>query len=231
MPHHVTQRGNSRQTVFHSDEDRLLYLKLLREHSERHRLRIWGYCLMDNHVHLIAVPLTDQAMARTLRRAHADYARYANMKRSTAGHFWQNRYFSCPMDKAYCWTALAYVERNPVRAGKVQEAEWYPWSSAQAHLAGRDASGWLDLSEWSKAYGPERWRRVLRTTVQEEAELERIREATRTGRPLGENEFVQALEERLRRSLVPGRPGRCPGAAAVVPEQSESFAEAGGIGN
>ncbi len=124
-PHHVTQRGNNRQVVFQSDQDRALYLKLLREQSARRRLSIWGYCLMDNHVHLIAAPLSEESLARALRQTHADYARYANVKRGAVGHFWQNRYFSCPMEDGHCWTALAYVERNPVRAGKVQEAELY----------------------------------------------------------------------------------------------------------
>jgi putative transposase len=228
LPHHVTQRGNNRQEVFQSDQDRLLYLKLLREQSARHHLRIWGYCLMDNHVHIVAAPLSEDSLAGTLRRAHADYARYANVKRSGTGHFWQNRYFSCPLDEGYCWTALAYVERNPVRAGKVQEAESYPWSSARAHLAGRDATGWLDLAEWSTAYGPERWREVLRTSTREEAEGERIREATRTGRPLGAEPFIQALEQRLNRRLEPEKTGRRP--RGVSPEQPGLFLEAGGMG-
>src|SRR5229473_2927035 len=56
VPHHVTQRGNNRQRIFDSDQDRLLYLKLLGEYSARHGLFLWGYCLMDNHVHLVVVP-------------------------------------------------------------------------------------------------------------------------------------------------------------------------------
>ena len=208
LPHHVTQQGNNRQVVFQSDQDRVLYLKLLHEQASHNHLKIWGYCLMDNHVHLIAVPLGEQSLAKTLRRAHSDYARYANLKRGAVGHFWQNRYFSCPMDAGYCWTALAYVERNPVRAGKAQNAEEYPWSSAGAHLVGRDANGLLDLAEWIKVYGPERWRDVLRTNVKEEALWERIREATRTGRPLGEEWFSHLLEQRLGRKLRPGKPGR-----------------------
>ncbi len=230
-PHHVTQRGNNRQAVFQSDQDRVLYLKLLRERSERHHLRIWGYCLMDNHVHLIAAPLSEDSLARTLRQAHADYARYANVRRNATGHLWQNRYFSCPMDDGYCWTALAYVERNPVRAGKAHEAGQYAWSSARAHLAGRDLTGWLDLAEWSKAYSPERWHEVLRTTVEEEAKWERIREATRTGRPLGEAGFILELEQRLHRRLAPEKPGRHPRGIPPMTEQFGLFLEAGEIGN
>ena len=213
VPHHVTQRGNNRQRIFDSDEDRLVYLKLLREYADRRRLVIWGYCLMDNHVHLIAAPQREDALARTLRQAHADYARYLNVKRRTSGHFWQNRYFSCALDGNYCWTALAYVERNPVRAGLTREAGEWKWSSAQWHLYGARGADWLDPGEWRKRYTPEQWREALRTTVGEEAQAERIREATRTGRPMGAPGFVHGLERQLLRRLTPGKVGR-PGRVA-----------------
>jgi putative transposase len=213
VPHHITQRGNNRQRIFDSDQDRLLYLKLLGEYSARHGLRLWGYCLMDNHVHLIAVPQGADSLARTLRQTHADYARYANVKRRSSGHFWQNRYFSCALERGHSWRALAYVERNPVRAGMVAEAGEWRWSSARAHLGEVDAGWWLDLSGWRMDYSPEQWKEVLRTTVAQEAEAERIREATRTGRPLGEDGFVRKLEWRLQRRLTAGTPGRPPRSA------------------
>jgi len=103
---------------------------------------------------------------------------------------------------------LAYVERNPVRAGIVGEAGEWGWSSARAHLGEVDAGRWLDLSMWRQEYSPEQWRDVLRTTVAEEAEAERIREATRTGRPLGEEGFVREMERRLGRRLTVGKSGR-----------------------
>jgi putative transposase len=118
LPHHITQRGNGRRAVFHVEEDRAVYLQLLREYGERYAVRWWGYCLMSNHVHLVAVPMKENALANALRRAHSDYARYANVKLRTSGHFWQNRYYSCPLDRIHQWTALAYVERNPY------EREW-----------------------------------------------------------------------------------------------------------
>jgi len=161
-------------------EDRRLYLRLLSEYGDRYAVRWWGYCLMSNHVHLIAVPMKENALANALRRAHSDYARYANVKLQTSGHFWQNRYYSCPLDGMYQWTALAYVERNPVRARIVSRAEEYVWSSAPTRLAGKDASGFLDLTPWQQYYSPERWRNLLATSIADEAELERIREATRT---------------------------------------------------
>ena len=227
LPHHVTQRGNNCQRIFDSDEDRRVYLKLLRQYTEQHRVAVWGYCLMDNHVHLIAAPQRDDSLARALRQTHADYARYANVKRQTSGHFWQNRYFSCALDGNYCWTALAYVERNPVRAGMAREAHEWRWSSARAHLDDGGGADWVDLGEWRRRYTAEQWREVLRTTVGEEAHAERIRNATRTGRPMGEPVFVHDLERRLLRRLTPGKAGR-PGRA--VSEGVEDLFQAEEIG-
>jgi putative transposase len=210
VPHHITQRGNGRRAVFHVEEDRTVYLQLLREYGERYAVRWWGYCLMSNHVHLVAVPMKENALANALRRAHSDYARYANVKLRTSGHFWQNRYYSCPLDRIHQWTALAYVERNPVRAGMVSRAEDYVWSSAPMRLSGSDASEFLDLAQWRRCYSPERWRDILATGVGEEAEWERIREATRTGRPLGSPDFVRDVGVGLGRVLERRKAGRPP---------------------
>jgi putative transposase len=138
---------------------------------------------MSNHVHLVAVPMKENALANVLRRAHSDYARYANVKLRASGHFWQNCFYSCPLDRIHQWTALAYVERNPVRAGMVSRAEGYVWSSALMRLSGSNASEFLDLTQWRRCYSPERWRDILAGGLGEEAELERIREApARQGR-------------------------------------------------
>ena len=78
VPHHVTQRGNARQVILASDADRLTYLALLREYAQICRLSLLGYCLMSNHVHLIAVPHTESALSQSLKQAHGRYASYWN---------------------------------------------------------------------------------------------------------------------------------------------------------
>src|SRR5229473_3235640 len=97
-PHHITQRGNARQTVFDNEKDRRVYLELLRYYTDKHRLRIWAWCLMSNHVHLLAVPEIARSMQRALGQTRHDYARYRNAQRATCGHLWQSRYYSCPVD-------------------------------------------------------------------------------------------------------------------------------------
>ena len=200
VPYHITQRGNGRQQVFFHSADYRLYLDLLAHHAQAVDLRLWAYCLMPNHVHLVARPERPESMACALGRTHASYARYFNLQRRSCGHVWQARYFSCPLDGSHLWQAMAYVERNPVRARIVDHADAYHWSSAAAHLA-RTEPGVLDLSAWSAQYSSEQWCEVLRSSVEEEAFGRRLQEASRRGRPLGTTAFSDSLEQRAGRKL------------------------------
>jgi putative transposase len=163
---------------------------------------------MTNHVHFMVVPGGERSLSRVFGRTHADYARYANVVQRGCGHFWQARFYSCAMDEWHAWRALAYVERNPVRAGLAAAAEDYRWSTARAHCEEKAMQGRLDLLEWQRWYSGERWRQVLRLGVEEEALEERIREATRRGLPLGSGDFVDRLGRALGRDLEARPPGR-----------------------
>jgi putative transposase len=123
VPHHLTQRGNARQYILDRDEDRAVYLKLLRENIETYKVSLLGYCLMSNHVHLIVVPTEPDGLALAFRNAHGRYAAYWNAIRGASGHAWQGRFYSCSLDEAHLWAALRYTELNPVRAGLVSEPE------------------------------------------------------------------------------------------------------------
>ena len=208
IPYHITQRGNGRQQVFFDDQDYRLYLDLLRIYAEDAQLRLWAYCLMPNHVHLIAVPEPADAMASALGRTHADFARHFNLRGRTCGHVWQARFFSCPLEGAHLWRTAAYIERNPVRARIVEHAGQFEWSSASTHLGLAENPGFLDMSTWQAEYTHQRWREVLETGVEEEAFGRRLQEASRRGRPLGGNEFARELEKRTGRELCPRPVGR-----------------------
>ena len=205
-PHHVTQRGNARRDVFLSDNDRLVYLSLLQHHSKTAQLEILGYCLMTNHVHLIAVPRTPDALARALHHTHGRYAAYLNSRTAATGHVWQGRYYSCPMDENHTWTALRYTECNPVRAGIVHAPAEYLWSSAQAHVGARPSDPIVSLDEWSGRWNPTGWQEFLAAPSHRDAL--RIRACTATGRPLGSAAFIQSLEQTLHRRLHPNKGGR-----------------------
>jgi len=208
VPHHITQRGNNRQDVFFIDDDRRVYLDLLGQHAERFGLKVLGYCLMANHVHLIATPSAEESLAKAVGRTHFRYTQYVNRLHRRSGHLWQNRFYSCALDEVHLWRAMRYTERNPVR-GKLVRAAWdYPWSSAAAHTGGDDASGLLDLAQWTRLWRPVKWRAELRSPEDEQA-LSRIRLSTHRGRPLGSDSFLSKLERRLGRRLRPlpvGRP-------------------------
>jgi len=207
-PHHVTQRGNGRQTVFFTDRDRRAYLDAFFDYAARYSLRVWGYCLMSNHVHFVVVPERERSLAQVFGRTHSDYARYANLARRSCGHFWQSQFYSCALDGQHAWEPLAYVERNPVRAGLVEKAEDYPWSTAAAHCREDGLNGLLDLEPWGRQFAGEYWREVLGMGLRDAAMEERIREATRRGFPLGGEEFVDRVSRALGRDVRPRPPGR-----------------------
>jgi putative transposase len=149
-----------------------------------------------------------------LGRTHTDYARWLNLRRGETGHLWQNRYYSCPLDEPHQWEALRYVELNPVRAGLAADGASWRWSSASAHLTGVDQSGILDMMEWRGAWTAETWQMALEVGIGDAALAERIRDATRTGRPAGGAEFVKHWEQRLNRQLSPAKRGPTPKVSA-----------------
>jgi putative transposase len=228
IPHHITQRRNARQVVFDDAKDRRVYLKLLRNYAEKYRLRIWAWCLMSNHVHLLAVPETAESLKRTLGQTHHDYARYRNAELATSGHLWQCRYYSCPVDEEGVWPVMAYIERNPVRAGLVQFADDYVWSSARAHVLAGAQEHFVDLAPWPAGYPAERWRDTLRLGVEEEALQERLRLATLTGRPFGSDQFIEELELNSNRDLKIKSVGRKRKGNAV-PDQAQQSLLATGV--
>lgn len=208
VPHHITQRGNNRQDVFFVDDDRRVYLSILKEQSEKYDLEILGWCLMTNHIHFVARPARPESLAKSLGRTHLRYAQYINRLHGRSGHLWQNRFFSCPLGREHFWQALRYTEQNPVRAGVVRLAWKYAWSSAAAHISGEDTTGLLNLSYWRQISAQVDWRQALEK-VQAKEMVERIRLSTHTGRPLAGDSFISKLEKVLNKRLRPlpiGRP-------------------------
>jgi len=206
VAHHVTQRGTDHQAIFLSPHGQDVYLALLKAHAEQQRLRILGYCLMTNHVHLLAVPERPDSLAKALRDTHGRFAQYANAVQGRSGHFWQNRFYSCPVEDCHTGRVMAYIELNPVRAGLVSSAREYRWSSAAVHLGLRTESrGLLDLKWWEDRWSKQDWNSMLGAASCDE---ESVRVATHTGRPIGSNQFVNDLEKQLGRRLQPQIGGR-----------------------
>ena len=206
VAHHVTQRGNRRQQVFFGDDDYRAYRALLSEGCAAAGVAVWGYCLMPNHVHLILVPSSADSLRATLGEAHRRYTRRVNFREGWRGYLWQGRFASVAMDEAHLMAAARYVELNPVRAGLAARAEDWPWSSARAHLEGRD-DGLVSTAPLLERESD--WRALLDQGLSEEEHLS-LQAGERTGRPLGSGEFVAALERDLGRPLARKKPGRKP---------------------
>jgi putative transposase len=202
--YHLTQRGNQKMWIFHDDVDRRVYLKLLVQQCGEQRVRIWAYSLMGNHVHHIAVPDKERALSRAFKRIFGEYARYYNTRYVKTGHVFQGRFKSTILDERHLANAVAYVERNPVRAGMVRRAEDYVWSSARAHCGLHDDPVLANdlpliavIPDWS----------AWLANDQRQEDLEFIRRATATGRPCASEEFARMLEAKLGKPCLRRKPG------------------------
>ena len=203
-PHHVTQRGNRRQQTFFNNEDYESYLDLMSEWCEKYQVDIWAYCLMPNHIHLIAVPQTKEGLNLAIGEAHRRYTRRINFREGWRGHLWQGRFASFVMEEFHLLACARYIELNPVRAGLVKKPEDWPWSSAESHINMKD-DGLIKTKPLLEMVNKP-WNKFLSYDV-EEIEMEVFRKHERTGRPLGGDSFVGRLEKMLGRNLKFKKPG------------------------
>ena len=217
MPHHITHRGVRRSDVFWDDADRLHYLQLFRVAASTFLLRIWAFCLMTNHVHYVAVPERENSIAKVFHWAHGRYDEYFNKKYALTGNLWEGRPHSAVLDEAHTFSAVRYVERNPVRAGMVAEASDYKWSSARIRC-GLAYDSMLDLS-WPPSGMMPSWKTWLADASDKQSE-DLIRKSTSTGRPCGDESFVSRIEAITVRSLAPRKPGRKPNVTLTTDQDS-----------
>ena len=206
IPHHVTQRGNRRQHVFFCDADYRLYRQLMAEFCCKHQVKVLAYCLMPNHSHLVLRPSDSDGLHRSVGEAHRRYTRHINFSHGWRGYLWQGRFASFPMDDEHLYRAVRYVELYPVAAKLCRRPEEWPWSSAAAHLCGKN-DDLVDVSPML-ALVPD-WMDYLAEGLDNEPEVFSRHE--RTGRPLGSDSFVTGLEKLCGRRLRPAKAGRKPG--------------------
>lgn len=179
LAHHITQRGNRGQVVFTDRSELNHYLEYLARYCSSRGVKVIAYCLMPNHVHIVAIPEQPLSLALAFRDAHTAYSSYFNTRHGETGHLWQNRFFSCPLDECHLHAAIRYVEMNPVRAHIVPEPGSYEWSSARAHLGISPAHEVLGDPPGGMPV-QEEWREFLQSYVWEDEQVVRI--ATRSGK-------------------------------------------------
>jgi putative transposase len=161
---------------------------------------------MPNHVHLILVPSDPDGLRRALARVHRSYAGIIQARRRRSGHFWQGRFGAVAMDEEHLAAALCYVSLNPVRTRLVQRAQDWRWSSARAHLRGKE-DGLTALAPIKDRFP--RFADLLESEPESEP-FARLRAAESIGRPLGTDVFLARLERLTRRTLKPGKRGPKP---------------------
>ncbi|MBN2323669.1 MAG: transposase [Spirochaetes bacterium] len=206
FPHHVTQKGNYNQTVFRKESDYRRYLLWLEGYKNKYRLLILAYCLMPNHIHLIVVPEKEDSLSKTIKDCHMRYAQYINNNKKVTGHLWHGRFYSCILDEKHLYSAIRYVENNPVRAKLAVKAEDWKWSSAKSHLY--NTTNLLSLGDISRYMEIPDWRGFL-TQNHEESCITKIRSNTHSGKPIGSDMFIAVLEnirKKRIKSLPKGRP-------------------------
>ena len=191
-PHHVVQRGNRRQRVFFSPSDYRAYLAFAVEAFSEADVEVWGYCLMPNHVHLIAAPSDEGGLARAVSATHARYTRLMNRREGWRGHLWQARFSSSPMDDGYLRHCLRYVAFNPVRAGLVSHPAQWPWSSTPAYLT-TCADPLLAIEPVVSRFGALTEAFFAHDAPSQAARA--LRGASTTGRPLGALEWLKRMAQ------------------------------------
>jgi len=207
LPHLVTQRGNRGGQTFFEKGDYALYLDLLADSAARARAEIWAYCLMPNHVHIILVPSDEDGLRRTFADLHRRYTLYVNTRARTTGHLWQGRYGSVAMDEHHLLNAVRYVTLNPLRAGLVKRTRSWAWSSARAHLAGEDDDV-VTVKPVLDRTGD--FTTFLAKRFDQETAYIPLRRAETIGRPIGDPDWLHALEQRTGRTLAPQKRGPRP---------------------
>lgn len=214
LPHHIVQRGHSRDAVFFSDADCVDYLGTLAEFRVALGLRVYAYCLMTNHVHLLVDPRDDpRSLSVLMRRLAGRHSRRLNALRGSSGSLWEGRFKCSPIDTdRYLLTCGRYIDLNPVRARLVNTPQAYRWSSYRAR-AGLCECPFLDLDPSLEALATlpgdrqDAYRR-LATTPLTIAELDLLRGAANRNQLTGDESFAELIRRETGMDVSTRQPGR-----------------------
>jgi putative transposase len=211
--HHIIQRGNNRQPIFAADADYRRLLEFLEEHSREARVAVHAYVLMSNHFHLLATPETEDGIPHMMQAVGRRYVRYFNDRRQRTGTLWEGRYRSTLIQaERYLLACMVYIDLNPVRAGMVDSADRYPWSSHAHYVSGRtDRLITPHPIWWELGNTPFAREAAYRELVQAglaSTQERALTESTLRGWALGEADYVADLQRRTERRVSKAKAGR-----------------------
>jgi putative transposase len=192
--YHVLNRGNARSQVFHKPADFDAFVQIMCEASARLPMRLLAYCVMPNHFHLVVRPNADGDLSRWMQWLLTTHVRRYLAHYGHSGHVWQGRFKAFAIqDDNHLVTVVRYVERNPLRAGLVQRAEDWPWSSLNV---ARSASGVIPQITGDDLLRRGDWVDYVNAPMTE-AEADAIRVCIRRDRPYGSGPWTRATADRL----------------------------------
>lgn len=133
--YHIIARGNQKQEVFFETVDYERYLQLLKKYKLKYHFKLYGYCLMNNHIHMIIDPIQSHELSKVMQGLNLSYSIWFNAKYDKIGHLWQDRFKSVVIQKdEYLLTCINYIEANPVRGNIVKNPFDYSWSSYRERI-------------------------------------------------------------------------------------------------
>ena len=211
-PYHIVQRGNNREACFIEPENYQFYLELWKEVASRYGVSVHAYCLMTNHIHVLATPEDKSSISNTMKVVGSRYAQYINKKYKRTGTLWEGRHRSSLVQtERYFLTCCRYIELNPVTANMVKRPEEYRWTSYHTNAWGDES--WLKLHEEYKRLGKTKEQRcqnyrALFENHLDDSDFSLIRKAAHYCQPVGDDRFKAAIENKYGIKLGQSRRGR-----------------------
>ena len=178
-PYHITQRGNFRLDVFDSDIDKDIYLSIFQQNCKKFNIKVYAWCLMDNHVHFIVEPSNEKGLAFLFKNTAMTYSKYYNSKHGVQGKRWQDRFYSIRLETDHLYEAIRYVELNPVRAGLVTSPILFKYSSAPDRFVDQPT---IPLDSFEKYFIIDDWMKYLNEPIVEEL-VNHFKQNKSIGRP------------------------------------------------
>lgn len=132
--YHIILRGINKQIIFLEDEDKERFIDILKKYKEKSQYKLYAYCIMDNHVHIL-IKEGNEPLSKIMKRIGVTYVQWYNNKYERSGHLFQDRYKSEPVeDDKYLLTVIRYIHQNPLKAGIEKNIYTYKWSSNNEYV-------------------------------------------------------------------------------------------------
>lgn len=193
LVYHILNRGNNKQRIFHKEQDYKAFINLMIEAKKRHHAKIFAYCLMPNHFHIISMPVKAEELSKLMQWLMTSHVCHYHNHYGSTGHIWQGRFKSFIIQNdEHLITALRYVEANPVRSRLVNLAENWAWSSHKETI-GKIKHCLIDRIPIEL---PASWNKYVNLGMKEN-DIEQLRKSIKRQSPYGTSEWQSIISKQL----------------------------------